>query len=225
VRDLTAAVFATEAPRYTTFFPASSLDLPKARRGQELFNEYCARCHGTYRKGWEDGAEDPFATTAVGYHAKTPVIDVGTDPGRYRGMAGFANRLNELKISHSLDTVVEVQRGYVPPPLVGIWARWPYFHNNAAPTLCAVLTRAEDRPAMYYMGEPIDRQTDFDADCNGYPSIDRAPRSWQTAERLYDTRKPGLSNRGHDEGIFLRDGQEMLTPTDKQAVIEFLKTL
>jgi mono/diheme cytochrome c family protein len=225
VRDLTAAVFAAEAPRYREYYPGGTLDLALAQQGQKLFGEFCARCHGTYRKGWDEGAADPFATTQVIYHARTPVIDVGTDSGRREGTAGFADALNGLAISKAIATVVKVQQGYVPPPLVGIWARWPYFHNNMAPTLCAVLTRAADRPQRYYAGDPVDPRTDFDPACNGFPLGDAAPEAWRTDAALFDASKPGLASTGHDEGIFLEDGKELLSPEDKHAIIEFLKTL
>ena len=61
VRALTAAVFASEAPRWTDFFPAESLDLEQAKRGQSLFVERCATCHGTYEKGWEGENADELS--------------------------------------------------------------------------------------------------------------------------------------------------------------------
>ncbi len=230
IDDLTATVFASEAPAYLDFFPAATLDLPAAQRGQRIFEASCTRCHGEYQKAWDqaDAHLLPLAervkTTAVWYHKKTPVVDVGTDPGRHQGMAAFADDLNRLAISQKLKTVVEVQTGYVPPPLVGIWARWPYFHNNSAPNLCAVLTAGKDRPKSYVAGEALDQATDFDAECVGYPRV--TPAHWKNkAEFVYDTRRPGMGNQGHDEGIFLRDGKELLTAAEKKDLIEFLKTL
>lgn len=231
IRALTAAVFATPPPVYTDFLPATSIQLAKAQQGEKLFLDACSRCHGVYKKAWSDPQSETLSltaqlkTTAVLYHEQTPVMDVGTDPARAQGMAYFADALNGLAISQTIQTVVQPQHGYVPPPLVGIWARWPYFHNNAAPNLCAVLTRSADRPQMYYAGEANDPQTDFDAMCNGYPQAARAPEAWRKKEFAYVVNAQGLSNRGHDEGIFLRDGEEIFSPADKQAIIEFLKTL
>tara|TARA_Y100001958_G_scaffold142390_1_gene118534 strand:- start:377 stop:508 length:132 start_codon:yes stop_codon:yes gene_type:complete len=42
---------------------------------------------------------------------------------------------------------------------------------------------------------------------------------------LYDSRKPGLSRFGHDEGIFLENGKELLSPQEKLQLIQFLQTL
>ena len=40
------------------------------------------------------------------------------------------------------------ERGYLAPPLYGIWATAPYFHNGSVPDLWGVLT-PEDRPALW----------------------------------------------------------------------------
>lgn len=231
VDELTAAVFAAEPVRFTEFFAAESLDLEAAKRGKTLFDASCASCHGTYQKGWElpQAAAlplpDRLATVEVRYHEDTPVYDVGTDGLRNQGMSSLL-QLNDLAISKKSGTVIKVQKGYVPPPLVGIWARFPYFHNNSAPSLCAVLTRAADRPAQYYGGEQDDKARDFDRECNGYPSGDKVPAAWlQDPDALYDTTRFGLSNLGHDEGVFLKDGVEMFTPDQKRDIIVFLQTL
>lgn len=230
INDLTAAVFATEAPRYLDYLPADTLNIELAKRGQPIFENTCARCHGEYEKAWDQpGAHlmplsEQVKTTKVWYHKKTPVHDVGTDPGRYEGMKYFANELNKLKISKTMNTVVVPQKGYVPPPLVGIWARWPYFHNNSAPNLCAVLTHGPARPETYIAGPAINPRTDYDAECGGYPAI--VPDAWKkNPEYLYDTRKEGLGRMGHDEEIFLENGKEILSKEQKRALIEFMKTL
>ena len=146
IQDLTTAVFSSEAPKFTDFFPAETIDLLSAQRGEKVFNQTCARCHGSYEKGWSQPnasalpLANQLATVAVHYHAQTPVIDVGTDPYRYRGMQSLV-ALNNLALSQESGVVIKPQHGYVPPPLVGIWARWPYFHNNSVPSLCAVLLR------------------------------------------------------------------------------------
>ncbi len=224
IRDLATAVFSAQPPRYTDFFPATSISLDKARRGEAHFKNRCAGCHGNYDKAWSlPGAdalplEKRLETLEVRYHDVTPVVDVGTDPGRRLGMASLERGLNPLRFSRDQRIVIRQQPGYVPPPLVGIWARWPYFHNNSVPSLCAVLTRAADRPKTYAAVAANDEQ-DFDRECNGYPAQVTKP------VMTYDTSKPGLSNSGHDERIFLDHGKEIFTPEQKHELIEFLKTL
>lgn len=232
IAELTAAVFATKAPQYTDFFPAEDINLASAMRGEELFNNNCMKCHGKYEKGWSlDNADalslkEKLATAKVRYPKKTKVINVGTDPLRHQGMKHFADELNQLAISKWMETVVTPTNGYVPPPLNGIWARWPYFHNNSAPSLCAVLTAGPKRPKTYWAGEALDKERDFDQRCNGYPLGDKVPAEWKkNSEYLYDSTKPGLSNLGHDRRIFIKDGKEIFTADQKMDIIEYLKTL
>jgi hypothetical protein len=218
IEELATAVFSSEAPKITDFFEKPRLqkrfDLVRLKRGQKTFTQYCARCHGTYDKGWDlppsaNSAPlsfvDQLATVQVHYHDQTPVIDVGTDPSRHEGMKSLERGLNPLLISQQNSIVIKSQTGYVPPPLVGIWARWPYFHNNSIPSLCAVLTRHEKRPTSYYAAEANDPDQDFDLNCNGYPSERKLSPQWLGQEYFYDTTRPAMSNSGHDEGIFLRD--------------------
>jgi mono/diheme cytochrome c family protein len=232
IESVTAAAFSTEAPRYTDFFPASSINLVSAKRGEKLFNQACIKCHGEYQKAWsQDNAGElsdveMLATTKVIYHDKTPVKDVGTDPNRYQAMKYFADDLNNLAISKWMKTKIEPQVGYVPPPLVGVWARYPYFHNNSVPTLCAVLTKESDRPKTFVLGPAVNKETDFDQDCNGYPVGDKIPANWKKdVEATIDTTKPGLRNIGHTK-MFIDDaGVEKFTMDQKKDIVMFLKTL
>jgi mono/diheme cytochrome c family protein len=232
IEELTTAVFSTAAPRITDFFPAERISIERAKRGEIAFNQRCSGCHGTYTKAWSRTDADRLPlierlkTDTVHYPEKTRVVNVGTDPQRAAGMVSLEKGLNPLAISKRNGIVIKVQTGYVPPPLVGIWARWPYFHNNSAPNLRSVLTAAKDRPPIYYAGEAIDREKDYDSDLGGYPEADRVPAAWKTDNAFrYDTSKPGMTNQGHEEGIFLEKGVEIYTDDQKRDLIEFLKTL
>ncbi|MET0340767.1 MAG: hypothetical protein ABW252_07180 [Polyangiales bacterium] len=231
VDDITAAVFSVEPVRMTEFFPAENIDIEAAKRGKVLFDGRCAKCHGNYDKAWELphaaslSLGDRLATVEVRYHENTPVVDVGTDGLRNQGMESLL-QLNDLSISKKSGVLIRVQKGYVPPPLVGIWARFPYFHNNSAPTLCAVLTRHEDRPQVYYGGAQNDPKVDFDETCNGYPAGESVPPTWlKDPDAKFDTKVQGLGNQGHDEGVFLENGKELFTPEQKRDIVEFLQTL
>lgn len=231
IAELTSAVFSAEAPRITDFFEESKIDIVRARRGEALFVKTCAGCHGTYHKNWSlsEMASAPVSeqikTYRVDYKKQTPVKDVGTDPYRYLGMASL-EKLNALQISQNNGIVIKAQKGYVPPPLVGIWARWPYFHNNSIPNLCELLTPARQRRTEFYQGPAVNTTTDFDFECNGYPAPERAPASWKKNPELkYDTSKKGMANSGHDERIFIVDGKEIFSASDKKDLIHFLQTL
>ncbi len=231
IQELTTAVFSSESPRITDFFDESKIDLAKAKRGEVLFLENCATCHGLYHKNWSlpemlgASVAEQIKTYRVEYKKLTAVKNVGTDPYRYLGMKSL-EKLNALQISKNNGIVIESQTGYVPPPLVGIWSRWPYLHNNSIPSLCELLTPAEFRKKEFFQGPAVSATDDFDFECNGYPEPDRAPQTWkQNPELKYDTQKKGMGNMGHDENIFLVDGQEIFSSNDKKDLIHFLQTL
>lgn len=232
IDELTVAAFSSEAPRFTDFFPASAINLERAKKGEQVYNNRCQKCHGEYQKAWNGPAASELndveilATTKVIYHEKTPVKDVGTDPQRYIGVKYFADALNNLAISKWMKTTVVPQEGYVPPPLVGIWARYPYLHNNSIPNLCALLTKPENRPKTFVQGPAINRETDYDKDCVGYPIGSKIPASWlNDKEAVFVAGKKGLSNLGHSKSIIGDNGEELLTPDDKINLINYLKTL
>jgi mono/diheme cytochrome c family protein len=231
IKNLTAAAFATKAPKWTDFFPADSIDIDSAKRGETVFNQSCKECHGSYVKGWssaDDNAlslEELLETTAVHYHEKTPIKDVGTDPHRYQATAHFAGALNKLAISKWMKTVVEPQKGYVPPPLVGVFARYPYLHNNAIPNLCALMERPDRRPRSFVQG-PSKKLSDYDATCVGYPVGDRIPKEWlKESEAYFDVAKPGLSNQGHSKMFWNEDGSAKHSEGERRDLLEYLKTL
>lgn len=232
IKELTAAVFSIKAPRWTDFFPADSLDLEAAKRGQAHFKTSCVKCHGAYEKGWdlpnamELSLDEKLKTTKVKYAKKTKVKDVGTDPHRWQGMKHFSEDLNRLAISKWMETKVVPQKGYVPPPLVGVWSRYPYFHNNSAPSLCDVLTKPSARTVIFYQGPADDPETDFDSECVGYPTGRDIPTEWyKDKEAKFDTRRKGLSNKGHSRMFLNADGSEKFSPVEKKELIMFLKTL
>jgi hypothetical protein len=211
--ELTSAVFGTTPPKYTDFFGTKSIDLEKAKRGEAVFNQSCFKCHGSYDKNWDQG----FETTKVHYPEVTQVKNVGTDPNRWMAMKDLSKDLNRLAFSDTFNIKVVPQEGYVPPPLVGIWTRWPYFHNNSAPTLCDVLKAPESRRTSWYVGSPVDPETDYDQECNGFPELSKAPKAWRTKDRLFDTQKSGQTNTGHAKTVL---GDEEISD-----VVMFLKTL
>ncbi|MCK6597490.1 MAG: hypothetical protein L6Q37_03935 [Bdellovibrionaceae bacterium] len=231
IKQLTTAVFSLEAPKFIDFFSEEEINISSAQKGEVVFNEHCSRCHGTYIKNWSRPEADRMSlrekllTFEVKYPQLTKVKDVGTDPFRYLGMNSLT-KLNELVISKKHQITIKPQKGYVPPPLVGIWARWPYLHNNSVPSLCALLTPASQRPKWFYQGPANNSQTDFDKNCNGYPEVERAPLSWKkNKEMMVDTTKRGLGNFGHEEGIITEQGEEMLSREEKMDLIRYLQTL
>ncbi|MBH47359.1 MAG: hypothetical protein CME71_04220 [Halobacteriovorax sp.] len=231
IKELTASVFATEAPTWGDIFPLGRIDLSAAKRGANVFEQTCQKCHGEYQKNWQlpNAETQPLAwqikTAHVKYHDQTPIKNVGTDPQRFEGMKHFAEGLNKLAISKMMKTVVEPQEGYVPPPLVGVFMRYPYFHNNAIPNLCALLTPPDQRPKKFWQGPAKNMETDFDFDCVGYPVGDAVPEHFKTDDAIVDTTKPGQRATGHYKMLLNEDGSEKWSAVEKRDLIEFLKTL
>jgi hypothetical protein len=107
--------------------------------------------------------------------------------------------------------------GYVAPPLDGIWASSPYFHNGSVPTLWHMLHPGQ-RPVVWKRSA-----TEYDRERVGWQTqtFDQLPaditEGWQKRE-YFDTRAFGKSATGHEF-------PEALTEEDKRTVLEYLKTL
>jgi hypothetical protein len=113
----------------------------------------------------------------------------------------------------------EYAAGYVAPPLIGVWASAPYFHNGSVPTVYGVLT-AEARPKYF---RRVGGAKEYDAKNLGLkietldaPAPKDAPG--EARRRIVDTTLPGLGNQGHPFGF-------KLSEKEKRQVIEYLKTL
>ncbi|GAB4017306.1 MAG: hypothetical protein Fur0010_17820 [Bdellovibrio sp.] len=231
IREITAAVFATQAPKWTDFFPASMIDIEAAKRGQSIFKESCQKCHGEYQKNWdlpnahELTQEELLANSKVLYPKKTEVKDVGTDPNRWMATQYFSDRLNKLKISKWMQTTVVPQKGYVPPPLEGVFTRYPYFHNNSIPNLCALMEHPSKRPKFFVQG-PSKTIEDYDVECVGYPVGKNIPKEWlKEKEAHYNANKPGLLNIGHSKAFYDEAGNSLMSEEQKRDLRMFLKTL
>lgn len=184
-----------------------AIDEVLAAQGEPLFEANCARCHGTY------GAEPTYPNLVVA------LDEVGTDP-LLADLGGLAGREPIAWLNRSffgeLSTIAPAP-GYVAPPLDGIWATAPYFHNASVPTLRGVLN-PELRPAFWRR----DAQG-FDRDRIGVAAVD-LPGGKETGEtdaerqQIYDTTLSGYSNVGHTFAAELREDEQT-------ALLEYLKTL
>ena len=201
-RDVYAYISSVEPPKYSF-----SIDQDLAAQGKMAFERVCADCHGTY------GESASYPERLV------PLDDIGTDRVRIDGLrvehrdayakSWFAD-YGKLKS-------VREPGGYVAPPLDGIWASAPYFHNGSVPTLWHVLHPAE-RPKVWKrtigdydqqrLGPPIDEVNEIPA---------AAKEGWQRRE-YFDTRAFGKSAAGHEF-------PDELSAAEKMAVLEYLKTL
>lgn len=113
---------------------------------------------------------------------------------------------------------IRAERAYKVSPLSGIWATPPYLHNGSVPTLYALLSPIAERPKTFYLGH-----REYDPKDVGYEYIKKLDGGFEM-----DTTIRGNSNAGHEfndgppgNGIIGR----RLTPEERRALVEFLKTL
>lgn len=191
------------------------IDAKLAASGQELFAQNCAECHGTY--------DDQRGGTG-GYPNKiVPIEEIGTDRAHFDSLtAGSLEIWNKSWFGRKY--AIEATQGYQAPPLDGIWATAPYFHNASVPTVEAVLDSTR-RPARF--SRPLTTNAeDYDSARLGWKYKELAGDSTEDAESalphmrrsVYDASAFGQSNAGHTFGDHFSD-------TERRAVIEFLKTL
>jgi len=165
-------------------------------RGSESFQANCAACHA-------------FGNTKTGQ--PVPLREVGTDKFRLASWTKeAADKFNSLTIYPWRYSHFRTTDGYVAVALDGVWIRAPYLHNGSVPSLADLLAPPEARPKKFTRGFDV-----YDPLKVGFVS------EGSEAQRIgfeYDTSLPGNSNQGHIFGT-------QLPSEEKQALIEFLKTL
>ncbi|MEZ5043366.1 MAG: c-type cytochrome [Saprospiraceae bacterium] len=196
-KDVLAWLQTLEAPAYP-----KPIDQLLADKGKMLFESACSKCHGTY------GEKDQYPNKLVALE------EVKTDPlyAHYAYTSGIVEWYNSSWFAHSAPrSYFEPTLGYVAPPLDGVWATAPYFHNGSVPTLMDVLN-SKSRPTYWSRnGE----QSAYDYENVGwqYEIKDNKKGKW-----TFDSKLPGFSNKGHDFG-------DAFTNAERKALIEYLKTL
>lgn len=200
-KDILAWIESLEPPKYPW-----DIDQTLAEQGRVAFNDTCARCHGTYGPGGE-------------YPEKIVAIDeVGTDPVRLHALTPlyrFGHQISWFGHFGKSKTVTN-PGGYLAPPLDGIWASAPYFHNGSVPTVWHVL-HPEQRPVVWKRTEDGYDRGRLGLEVQSFSEL---PATQSDVERrtFFDTRLPGKSATGHPFA-------DELSAEQKQAVLEYLKTL
>ncbi len=187
--------------------------LPIARRlaakGEELFASNCARCHGTYGEKWT------YPNKIV------PLDKIGTDRRRFDGITQkFGDYY--AKSWFNRDYPIRAGVGYQAPPLDGIWATAPYFHNGSSPTVYHVLN-SKARPKFFTRSFRTDLDA-YDAEKLGW-KVEVLPNKPKASElspleyrKIYDTGAIGRGNGGHTYG-------DKLSEDERKAILEYLKTI
>jgi mono/diheme cytochrome c family protein len=169
----------------------------KAAQGKALFEQNCAGCHLSDRTG-----------------TRVPVAEVGTSRARLdtwsKDAAIAANKVVKDMGIERKGLVEETLNGYIAAFLDGVWLRAPYLHNGSVPTLRDLLEPAESRPKVFYRGYNL-----YDAVKAGF--VTEGPEAERVGTK-YDVTQRGNSNQGHEYGT-------ALAPEEKDALVEYLKTL
>ncbi|MEM9572785.1 MAG: hypothetical protein AAF996_15065 [Pseudomonadota bacterium] len=194
----------------TPAFPGE-IDAALAAGGRDVYNIHCASCHGTYA----DGPNGPQLESFPNHVSK-----VGTDELRLSILTPeFANEVNRSPMGQHI--LAPEIRGYSAPSLSGVWLSAPYFHNGSVPTLWALMTPSE-RPLSFPLGgHKLDYEQigiALQVDENGIATYPDGYQPWSMPVMI-DTRRPGLSNTGHEAPF------DRLSEAEKWALLEYLKTL
>lgn len=181
-----------------------------AANGRAVYQrEGCGECHD-------------FGGKKVG--KVTPIGEIGTDRSR------LDSYTYELAVNQSMLYAGEPYRfnhfrktfGYANAPLDGIWLRAPYLHNGSVPTLRDLLTPPAQRPKSFFRGYDV-----YDQRNVGFVSTVGDETVKPGVRRYFQFNKfdpkdgrpiPGNDNSGHSYGT-------NLSPADKEALLEYLKTL
>jgi hypothetical protein len=196
--DVLAYIKNLEPPKYP-----NPVDSAKANDGKLVYEMRCSKCHGFY------GDYSSYPNYLI------PQQVIGTDSllnksnYQYSDMVDWFNTSWFSKGDNPAKLVPF--NGYVAPPLDGVWITAPYLHNGSVPTIEALLN-SKLRPVYWSRNFS---KTEYDYEKLGW--------KYKTEEKagnrnIYNTTLPGYGNYGHTYG-------DLLSDTERSALIEYLKTL
>jgi mono/diheme cytochrome c family protein len=196
--DVLAYINTLTAPKYP-----KAINTTMAAAGEKVFVATCAKCHGTY------GQDGKYPNLLI------PETIIKTDSALYTSNYSnpqFVDWFNKSWFTSGNHPAKLVPyRGYIAPPLDGVWATAPYLHNGSVPNL-ETLLNSKMRPTYW--------QRDFAKPAYNYQIpgwiyvVHQAPGNAE----VYNTTLKGYGNGGHYFG-------DKLSDKERQQVIEYLKTL
>jgi cytochrome c1 len=196
--DVLAYINSIEPPKYP-----KPVNTTLANEGEKIFVANCSKCHGTY------GPDGKYPNLLI------PAEIIKTDSALYTANYSnpqFIDWFNKSWFSSGDHPAQLVPyKGYIAPPLDGIWVTAPYFHNGSVPDLEGVLN-SKKRPAYW--------QRNFKKPVYNYtiPGWQYEIKEAPVGAEVYNTTLKGFGNYGHYFG-------DKLSDAERKAVIEYLKTL
>lgn len=198
IPDVLAYIYSLQPPAYP-----KPLNTNLAGKGQLIFEQYCMDCHGTY------GKDASYPNLLI------PEEVIQTDSSLYSSNYSspqFINWFNQSWFTSGDHPAKLVPfRGYIAPPLDGIWATAPYLHNGSVPNL-ETLLNSKLRP-KYWSRDFNNPQYNVDA-----PGWKFKTETSASDKNTYNTTLKGYRNTGHTFG-------DKLSHEERTALIEYLKTL
>ena len=175
-------------------------------KGESIFVEHCASCHGTY------GSISKYPELNI------PIDEIGTDRLRWESLTP-QNRKHYGEswfADYDQQETITAPEGYTAPPLDGIWATAPYLHNGSVPTLWHLL-HPDRRPKIW---RRITIALDSEKVGFKIETPETVPEPLSNFDRrwYFDTDVRGKSASGHHY-------PNRLSEDEKIAVLEYLKTL
>jgi hypothetical protein len=173
------------------------IDARLAAAGAVTYQSTCAGCH----------APGGARTGSV-----IPLAEIGTDGHRLDAWtSGAATAFNAYGEGRAWKfSKFQKTGGYAAVPLDGVWLTAPYLHNGSVPTLADLLEPVAARPKTFWSGYDV-----YDSARLGF--VTQGPEAERAGTPL-DVTRPGNGNAGHAYGT-------ELSPGDKRALLEYLKTL
>jgi len=201
-RHVLAYIESLEPPKYPF-----SIDRELAERGDVVFEKTCSQCHGTY------GPDGKYPEKVV------PLKVVGTDPLRMQSLTRKhrADYHRSWFARYGQEATQLEPAGYLAPPLDGIWASAPYFHNGSVPTLWHVL-HPEKRPVVWRRTLDGYDRAKVGLEVEVFSTLPEEVDRADERRTYFDTRLKGKSGAGHDFPASLTDDE-------RRAVLEYLKSL
>lgn len=196
--NVLAYLYILKAPAYP-----HSINEQLAANGKALFEKSCSGCHGTYDN--DDSYPNLLIPTSI---VKTDSTLVNTNFSSNVFLNWFGK---SWFTTGNRPAALVPFKGYIAPPLDGVWCTAPYLHNASIPNL-ETLLNSKARPTFW--------KRNFDNPVYDYENLgyQYTTETRQDSRNTYNTTLKGYSNGGHTFG-------DKFTAAERKAVIEYLKTL